>query len=274
MDQLSLPLAKASRDGKIQGADMTDSVHSRAAERSELPFRPASTSRAHEHVVDQIVFMIRAGLLEPGDRLPTIENLAELTHVSKPVVGEAVRLMRNRGILLTKRGVQGGVTVASDDIPTDLMRLVSDWREATLSELVEARQPIELQLALLAAERGKPAEFRRMATSLVKLRDAYDNGTKGTYLRYDHLFHYQIGLAARSENLAYFQHRILSEIAAMLDDYGLFHEDFDLVIETHQSILDALMQRDADAVTKAVDSHWRTSSGAFASLEALANDDN
>jgi len=113
-----------------------------------------------------------------------------------------------------------------------------------------------------------------MATSLVKLRDAYDNGKKGAFLRYDHLFHYQIALAARSEMLAYFQHRILSEIAAMLDDYGLFHEDFDLVIDTHQSILDALMQRDADAVTNAVDSHWRTSSGAFANLEALTKGDN
>ena len=55
-----------------------------------LRLHPVTPVRAHEEVVSQIVFAIRSGLLRVGDRLPTIEALAASTHVSKPVVGEAV----------------------------------------------------------------------------------------------------------------------------------------------------------------------------------------
>lgn len=51
-------------------------------------------------------------------------------------------------------------------------------------------------------------------------------------LRFDHRFHYQIGQAARSELLAYYQHRILSAIAVVLHEYGLYHEDRELIVST------------------------------------------
>lgn len=236
---------------------------------SGFRFHPVTLPRAHEQVVDQITYAIRSGVLRPGDRLPTIEELADLTAVSKPVIGDAVKLLREAGVLESKRGVQGGVSVISDDVPAEILRLIVEWREATLTELVEARRPIEAELALLAGERGTQADFDQMRASLAKVRQAHGDGEKGSFLRYDHLFHYQIGLAARSEKLAYYQHRILSEIAAILDEYELFHEDLDLVLTTHEKMLVALEARDPDLIREAVDSHWRTSSGAFAGVDEL-----
>src|SRR5690606_18824511 len=100
-----------------------------AAERAEsltpfqvsdhVPFYKISQARAHDIVIDQIVLGIRSGLIAPGDQLPTIEALAELTGVSKPVVGEAVRVLREHHVVATKRGVSGGITVLSDEIPPD-----------------------------------------------------------------------------------------------------------------------------------------------------------
>lgn len=237
---------------------------------SRLRFHPVKLPRAHEQVVDQIAFAIRSGVLRVGDRLPTIEELADMTSVSKPVIGDAVKLLRDAGVLESKRGVQGGVSVISDDVPTEVLRLLGEWREATLTELVEARRPIELELAILAGERGTQSDFDQMRASLVRVRQAHGDGEKGSFLRYDHLFHYQIGLAARSEKLAYYQHRILSEIAAILNEYELFHEDLDLVVTTHEKMLVALEAREPDLIRAAVDSHWRTSSGAFAGIDELA----
>ncbi|HSJ29121.1 MAG TPA: GntR family transcriptional regulator, partial [Acidimicrobiia bacterium] len=125
---------------------------SRAAS-AALRLYKIDASRAHEEVVGQIVYAIRAGILRSGDRLPTSEELAESTGVSKPVVGEAVRVLREHGVVASKRGVQGGVTVITDDVPTDLLP-ARGWRKAHLTELVEARRPIEMMLSLLAAERA------------------------------------------------------------------------------------------------------------------------
>lgn len=247
------------------------STHIDPRQDTDFRFHPISAPRAHEEVVDQIVYAIRSGLLEPGDRLPSIERVAELTDVSKPVVGEAVRVLRGHGVVESKRGVQGGVTVVSDEIPPELMRMASGWRDAALTELVEARKPIELELALLAGQRATELELAEMRSTIARLEAAMNSGdgTDGSFISFDHLFHYQIGRAARSEMLAYYQHRILGEIAAALSEYKLYHRDTELVVRTHTAILEAIESRDADAIRRAVDDHWVTSDGSFASLDAI-----
>lgn len=258
---------------------MTDTVLASAPERSQpptpievrdhLPFYKVSQTRAHDIVVDQIVLGIRAGIIVVGGQLPTIEALAERTGVSKPVVGEAVRVLREHGVVATKRGVSGGITILKDEIPPELLRGMSEWRNASLTELVEARRPVEEELALLAGERGTAQDFDAMRESIRLLRQELEGGTGGGFLRYDHRFHYQIGLAARSEMLACFQHRVLSESAATLHEYNLYHAIPKLVIDTHEAMLDAIERRDPDAIRTAADWHWRTSSGAFAGVEDI-----
>ena len=224
-------------------------------------------ARAHEEVVDQIVYAIRSGLLQNGDRLPTIEELADATSVSKPVVGEAVRVLREHGVVASKRGVQGGVTVITDDVPMDLLP-ARGWRRASLTELVEARRPIETMLSILAGERATEDDLADMRQTIDLLEDAARR-PDASFLRFDHRFHYQVGRAARSEMLAFYQHRILSAIAVALDEYGLFHEDRDLVISTHKEMLSAIEARDPERIRKAADKHFATSDGSFASIEQL-----
>lgn len=227
-------------------------------------------TRAHEDVVGQLVYAIRSGLLRKGDRLPTIEDLAESTGVSKPVVGEAVRLLREHGVVASKRGVQGGVTVITDDVPVDLL-LARGWRRADLTELVEARRPIETMLGLLAAERATVEDFADMRESIECLEIAAQR-PDASFLRFDHRFHYQVGRAARSEMLALYQHQILSAIAVVLHEYELYHEDRELVIRTHREMLSAIEARDSEWVLAATDRHWSTSGGSFASLDQLVKE--
>lgn len=234
---------------------------------SALRLHEIDAARAHEEVVDQIVYAIRSGLLKKGDRLPTIEELAESTGVSKPVVGEAVRVLREHGVVASKRGVQGGVTVIADDVPMELLP-ARGWRRAALTELVEARRPIETMLSLLAAERATEDDLNDMRET-VKLLEEAALRPDASFLRFDHRFHYQVGRAARSEMLAFFQHRILSAIAVALHAYGLFHEDRDLVISTHKELLAAIESRDPEWIRKATEHHFSTSDGSFASIEQL-----
>jgi GntR family transcriptional regulator, transcriptional repressor for pyruvate dehydrogenase complex len=235
---------------------------------SSLRLHKISPLRAHEEVVCQIVYAVRSGLLRAGDRLPTIEALARSTGVSKPVVGEAVRVLRASGLVETKRGVQGGVTVVEEEVPSDLLR-IGGWREAALTELVEARRPIETELALLAGERATDDDLAAMHEAI----DALEVAAKrpdGYFLRFDHLFHYRIGLAARSEMLAYYQHRILAAITVALREYELYHDDRDLVVSTHRDILVAIEAREPARIRAATEHHWSTSGGSFADLSSVA----
>lgn len=222
----------------------------------EVPFYHVKTARAHEEVVDQVTFAIRSGLLRVGDRLPTIDTLTKLTGVSKPVVTEAVKVLRDAGVLESKRGATGGVTVVSEDVPVTLIRIRAKWREAALAELIEARRPIEMELALLAGKRANENELDAMRDSVERLERAVAEGREPSMLRnLNHLFHYSFGRAANSEMLAYYQHQILGRIEVLLHDYYIHAEDPELVIKTHWDTFEAIKSRDESEIRRSMDWH-------------------
>lgn len=220
-----------------------------------LRFHPISGARAYEEVIDQITFAIRAGIFRPGDRLPSVEELAHLMGVSKPVIGEAIKALSAGGVLVAQRGASGGVTVASDEIPVTLMRVSSGRRDIALTELVEARHPVEMEIALLAAERATDEDFETMEFAIDRFVEAISDNSRHMRRHADHLFHYAMGRAARSELLARYQHEILEQLAIVLEEYYERDEDPQLVLETHGETLEAIRSRDPEAVRKAMSRH-------------------
>ncbi|MFP5331816.1 MAG: FadR/GntR family transcriptional regulator, partial [Acidimicrobiia bacterium] len=124
------------------------------------------------------------------------------------------------------------------------------------TELIEARRPIEMELALRAGERATDDDLFAMADSVRRFEKAVADGGEPSMLRHlNHLFHYSFGRAAKSEMLAYYQHQILGRIAVLLHDYYLHDEDPDLVIKTHWDTLAAIESRDESEIRRAMDFH-------------------
>jgi GntR family transcriptional repressor for pyruvate dehydrogenase complex len=210
--------------------------------------------RMHERVVDQITFAIRSGAYRIGDRLPSVEQMAQDMHVSKPTVGEAVRVLSEFGVVKSRRGVHGGVTVVSDNIPTTLLLLTKDPGKSSLRELLEARRPVEMEIARLAAERALPEDLEAMQDSIDRLvSEPAESWT--VRLHYDHFFHYAMGRAARSELLAYYQHQILEGLTVVVQDFFAHVEDPAVVAELHRRTLDAISGGDTQDVDRVMDEH-------------------
>jgi GntR family transcriptional repressor for pyruvate dehydrogenase complex len=217
-------------------------------------FRPVVDARAHERVVDQITFGIRSGLYEVGEKLPTVAALAEQFQVSKPTISEAIGVLSESGVVESKRGVMGGVTVIKDDIPTSLLGLVPERRQTDIREILEARRAVERELARLACSRAAEDDFARMSESIYKLEE-HAGDSHHVRLHYDHLFHYALARAARSDLLAYYQHQILKQLVLVLPEYFYELEDADTVIDLHRRTLDALRRRSERAVDRVIDEH-------------------
>src|SRR5262245_57797192 len=176
-------------------------------------FYPVSLNKAASEVVDQINFVIRSGAVATGERLPQIDELSEMMQVSKPVIGEALKILSDAGIVETKRGLGGGVVVVRDEIPMRLMNRSPFWQRFGLSELLAARRPIETQIALLAAERATDEDFEDMRLQ-ISLLAKYRGASPAKRIHYDHLFHYSMGRTARSALLSHYQHEILEQLYA------------------------------------------------------------
>jgi DNA-binding FadR family transcriptional regulator len=219
-------------------------------------FHPISNPRAHEEVVEQITFAILSGAYRGGERLPNVEGLARTMGVSKPVIGEALKVLTKAGVVKAQRGVHGGLTVDNVHVPDSLIALTASLRHVGISEVLEARRPVELQLALLAGERAKDEDFEAMQFCIDRLRQ-HRHSTLANRIRFDHLFHYTIGRTARSGALALYQHQILENLYMRMRDYFSDIEDVDSVIVLHEMTLNAIRTRDPATIAHAIDVHLK-----------------
>src|ERR671911_1151099 len=88
----------------------------------ESSFEPVSTRRTFEEAVEQIAEQIKAGDLHTGDRLPSERELAAQMRISRPTLREAIKTLTEAGVLQVRRGQSGGIFVASELVPRELLR--------------------------------------------------------------------------------------------------------------------------------------------------------
>jgi GntR family transcriptional regulator, transcriptional repressor for pyruvate dehydrogenase complex len=228
-------------------------------------FHPITQSRAHEEVMEQITFAILSGAYTPGERLPNIEQLARAMGVSKPVVGEALKVLAKAKVVRAQRGSTGGLSVLTDTVPESIMALTAPLRHLKVAEIIEARHPVELQLALLAGERATDADFEALQVCIDRLRE-HRKSDLAMRIQFDHLFHYTIGRTARSGALALYQHQILEQLFVRMRDYFARNEDVNVVIALHEHTLDAIRSRKPARITAAITEHLRPLEDAVAAL--------
>lgn len=93
--------------------------------------------RLYERVADDIAGMIAGGVMQPGDRLPSVRELRRRQNVSLATVLEAYRLLEDRG-LITVRPQAGHYVTSGGMIRLEPSTSVpiSDPREVTAGELI------------------------------------------------------------------------------------------------------------------------------------------
>lgn len=230
-------------------------------------FYPVAHEKAAQGVVEQITFMIRSGAVQPGDRLPQIEELSEALRVSRPVVGEALKTLADAGIVETRRGLGGGAVVVSGHIPVRLINQSPYWQRFSLRALVEARRPIETAIALAAARHATAADLADMETQIA-LMERHMSGPPAQRIHHDHLFHYAMGRAARSPLLAQYQHEILEQLYARAQSYFDQYEDVAAVAALHRETLEAIASRSETRTREAIDRHLKPLEEAMERLDA------
>jgi GntR family transcriptional repressor for pyruvate dehydrogenase complex len=123
-----------------------------------------------------------------------------------------------------------------------------------LTELCEARRPVEIALVRLAAQRATDADFLQLELANEALVAAT---TRREWARANNLFHYGIGRAARNQHLAFFQREVLDELAIILDGYDERYAVRERTIHEHQDTLAALRTGDPDVAERAMDEQLR-----------------
>src|SRR3954464_3971067 len=162
-------------------------------------FDPVRTRRTFEEAADQIAEKVRSGELRVGDKLPGERALAAQMEISRPTLREAIAVLAEAGLLIVRRGPGGGMFVASDVVPVELVRQRSSMRLGEVASVLEARRLLEPRVAQLAAVRAGDADFSALERTIDAMQEICDAGygpaDEDHFLQIDVQFHLALARA-------------------------------------------------------------------------------
>jgi len=109
-----------------------------------IEVNPTSSVPLYRQIVEQVKRLVALGALRPGDRLPTVRELAARARVNRNTAARAIQLLEADGLVRTRVGQ--GTFVEQVEIPTD-----RNASEAVLDEKIDT-------LLFDAHTRGVPLE--------------------------------------------------------------------------------------------------------------------
>lgn len=176
-------------------------------------FMPIGDEGRAELVERRLSEAITGGHLRAGERLPAEQDLARTLGVAPVTVREALGVLRERGLIVTRRGRNGGSFVAEGADPLVFARqAVQSSSRLALRDLGAHYAAITVGAVRLAARRADQAE----ATALVARIDRAEESDLGAWRRT--LDDVQVELVALSQSarLTREQMKLQSEMSPYL----------------------------------------------------------
>lgn len=219
-------------------------------------YKTIRSSRLYEQIVEQIEQAILKGELKRGDQLPAERELAEQFGVSRTAVREAVKALREKGLVEAFSGRGTFVTDGTSQAmrqSLDLVTRIGGPDGAT--QLAEVRAILEPEIAALAAERIEEQLLITLREAVAVMDRSLEDPE--AYIEADLDFH--LALAEGATNPVILS--LIDSIVVLLREQrlrtfrvnggpqrGQYH---------HKRILEAIERRDADQARAAMREHMQ-----------------
>src|SRR5215475_10406524 len=133
-------------------------------------YQAIQSERLYEKIVEQIEQRILAGELKDGDQLPSERELGDQLHVSRTAVREAVKALREKGLVEVRPGRGTFITNGTSQAVRDSLGLMMKISQAEgLADLVEVRELFEPEIAVLAATRITEQQIAELQTAVTTM---------------------------------------------------------------------------------------------------------
>ncbi len=144
-----------------------------------INFQPVTGSNKSEAIGLQIEAAILDKTFKPGDKLPSERKLQDTFKTSRGSVREALRALRQKGLVDAKKGAKGGYYVREVDIneAIDHLAVMIKQQEIPLAKLLEFQYAMDQAVLSSAMTNAAPSDIHRLeelAEELVVLCSSHD----------------------------------------------------------------------------------------------------
>lgn len=215
-----------------------------------------ATGTLGSRVAGKLRQKIRDEGLAPGTRLPSEQAMALHFGVSRSVVREALALLKDEGILSTRKG-SGAFICQSQDAQIAKEDELTEQSVQSLLNLIEVRRGLEAETAALAAVRRTPGQLAEIEHALRRIEEAVASGVSG--VEEDVRFHLSIAEATGNpywvKFVEMFAQPTRSAVKVTRANEARRVDFSNQVRREHEKIFDAIAAGDPDLARAAATEH-------------------
>jgi len=215
-------------------------------------FEVVRRNKVYEEVAKQIEHLILEKL-QPGDKLPSERELAEMLQVSRSSIRDAIRSLELTGLVEPRQGAGTIIRELSAQSLVNPFANALKRRQELVSELLDFRKMLEPPLAARAATHASSDEISEMDEILQRQEVTLSHGEAS--IAEDAEFHYSIALASGNS--------VVLKVLDILMDLLRETRERSLQLKGrpqrslagHRRILAAIKRHDAEAAKDAMRRH-------------------
>ncbi|MFF5898651.1 FadR/GntR family transcriptional regulator [Streptomyces argenteolus] len=214
--------------------------------------RPVRVGNGFEEALEQILQVVRLGLVPAGGRLPAERDLAALLGISRVTLRDVLRVLQDQGLVEARRGRYGGTFVLPRTGPADGDELRRRVAGVDIEDVLLFREVLETGAAGLCASRGLDDEGAdRLRTALAATHEA----PLPDYRRLDTLFHLTVAELSGSPSLTARYATVRATVNDLLDCIPLLVRNLEHSQQQHTALVEAVLGGDEEAARAVVREH-------------------
>ncbi|WP_432087677.1 FadR/GntR family transcriptional regulator [Streptomyces sp. bgisy095] len=225
---------------------------SESADRLTPVLRPVRAGNGFEEALEQILQVVRLGLVPDGERLPAERELADRMGISRVTLREVLKVLQEQGLVESRRGRYGGTFVLPRVRTGDEDELRRRIASVDVEDTLRFREVLEVGAAGLCAAHGLDAAGAgRLRSALAATHDA----PLGDYRRQDTLLHLTLAELSGSPSLTARYAAVRATVNELLDCIPLLVRNLEHSQHQHTALVEAVLDGDADAAREVMREH-------------------
>ncbi|MFD7998072.1 FadR/GntR family transcriptional regulator [Streptomyces mirabilis] len=214
--------------------------------------RPVRAGNGFEEALEQILQVVRLGLVPGGGRLPAERELAERLGISRVTLREVLKVLQEQGLVESRRGRYGGTFVVPRAETPGEDELRRRFAEVDIEDVLRFREVLEVGAAGLCATHGlSPEQAERLREALARTHEA----PLADYRRLDTLLHLTLAELSGSPSLTAQYAAVRASVNDLLDCIPLLVRNLEHSQRQHTALVEAVLDGDADGAREMMREH-------------------